>query len=287
MTVLGKILAVLNLVLSLAIAAFIVTTYVSRTNWHIAFLKTQEEAKLAKTDAETHRQKAEEARGKLLEAQKDYDAKLAVVRKDVDAAKGEVAAERVKFEAERRKNGVLQENQVSAQAELQRRADEVNYLKGQLTKRDNELTAKETKLQGALNDAVAATIAANSEHERNTNLLKQVADLGKALQDAQRAKTTVVGAPSTRKNPPDADIEGLVKATDPESGYVTISIGSDAGVNKGNTLEVYRLKPDAAYLGTIEILAVRPNEAVGKPIVRPRGVIRVGDTVASYIVSKR
>ena len=41
----------------------------------------------------------------------------------------------------------------------------------------------------------------------------------------------------------------MVKATDSQSGYITVSIGSDAGLSKGDTLEVYRLKPEAAYLG--------------------------------------
>ena len=79
----------------------------------------------------------------------------------------------------------------------------------------------------------------------------------------------------------------MVKASDAQSGYLTISIGSDAGLSKGDTLEVYRLKPEAAYLGTIEILAVRSDQAVAKPMSRARGAIRVGDRVSSKIVTKR
>ena len=55
---------------------------------------------------------------------------------------------------------------------------------------------------------------------------------------------------------------------------------------KGHTLEVFRLDPIPAksmYLGTIRILEVRPNEAVGQPIARPRVPIEKGDRVASRI----
>jgi hypothetical protein len=92
---------------------------------------------------------------------------------------------------------------------------------------------------------------------------------------------------ATRRNPPAEDVAGSVKKTDRQSGYVTVSVGSDAGLSKGNTLEVYRLKPEPSYLGTIQILDVRPNEAVARPVDRLRGVIQVGDQVSSNIMSRR
>ena len=69
---------------------------------------------------------------------------------------------------------------------------------------------------------------------------------------------------------------------------MTVSVGSDAGLNKGNTLEVYRLRPEPTYLGIIQIVAVSPNEAVGRPM-EPWGprAIQVGDQVSSNIVRHR
>jgi hypothetical protein len=85
------------------------------------------------------------------------------------------------------------------------------------------------------------------------------------------------------KNPPADGVEGLVKQVDATSGLVMISIGSDAGISEGNTLEVYRLKPQPLYLGTLRIVNVRSNEAVAKPQGRVRGTIQVGDQVSSSI----
>jgi hypothetical protein len=86
-----------------------------------------------------------------------------------------------------------------------------------------------------------------------------------------------------RRRPPE-NLEGTIKATDRQTGTVTVSIGSDAGLRKGHTLEVYRLKPNPTYLGTIQILDVRPTEAVAKPPTGgSRAVIEVGDQVTSSI----
>jgi hypothetical protein len=88
---------------------------------------------------------------------------------------------------------------------------------------------------------------------------------------------------ATAKNPPAIEVEGVVKKADPQSGFIQINIGSDAGIRPGHTLEVYRLKPDAKYVGTIEIVAVKTNEAVAKPQPPSRGSIQVGDQVVGRL----
>ncbi len=80
--------------------------------------------------------------------------------------------------------------------------------------------------------------------------------------------------------------EGSVTVVDPNTGTVTISIGSNAGLTKGDTCEVYRLKPEPKYLGTIEILAAKPSEAAAKPTTSARGTIQVGDRVTRNIRSR-
>ena len=51
MTVLGKILAILNLVLSLFVGWLIVVNYVTRTNWHTAYSEADKQIKVARQDA--------------------------------------------------------------------------------------------------------------------------------------------------------------------------------------------------------------------------------------------
>jgi hypothetical protein len=88
------------------------------------------------------------------------------------------------------------------------------------------------------------------------------------------------------KNPPPENVEGLIKRTDPASGLVTITIGSDAGLSKGNTLEVFRLVPAPGanlYLGTIRIIEVTATQAVGRPVGRMSTPPQPGDRVASRV----
>jgi hypothetical protein len=77
------------------------------------------------------------------------------------------------------------------------------------------------------------------------------------------------------------NVEGMIKAVDEKAGLVTISIGSDAGIAKDHTLDVYRLTPTPKYLGTVTILDVQPTEAVGKPQTKEK--IQAGDKVAGSI----
>jgi hypothetical protein len=104
-------------------------------------------------------------------------------------------------------------------------------------------------------------------------------------------KTAAGGGPhpsasQTGKNPPPAQLEGEVKSID-DGGLVVITIGADAGLSKGQSLEVYRVKPEPMYLGTLQIVQVNPKEAVGKSTAtRGRGSIRVGDRVTSQVPSE-
>jgi hypothetical protein len=285
MTTLGKILAIVNLVLSLAVAGFIVMSYAARTNWHRAYEDLATQLKSVQADTTAIRNEAETYRGDLLKAQTALKQKDAEIAQTTKMADDRVKAEQQKTRDEIAKNAVLRSTEVAMKLELDRRDGEVKYLKGMVLQRDTELAAKERQVQKFRNDAVEALIAAKSEHERNNNLLEQVQTLTKAVQTSQ--KTGLAATPGAApKNPPSEDVEGLIKATDPSSGYVTITIGSDAGIAKGNTLEVYRLRPDPAYLGTIQILAVRPDEAVGKPTTRTKAALQVGDRVSSYIVRR-
>jgi hypothetical protein len=90
---------------------------------------------------------------------------------------------------------------------------------------------------------------------------------------------------SAGRNPPLENIEGLVKTF--QGNLVKITIGSDAGLVKGNTLEVFRLSsiPDQSkYLGTIRIIDVSATEAVGEPVNRMAAPVQIGDRVASHIL---
>jgi hypothetical protein len=76
------------------------------------------------------------------------------------------------------------------------------------------------------------------------------------------------------------DLHGVVKATD-EGNLLRLSIGSDAGVRKGERLEIYRLQPKPVYIGRAEILEVAPHESVARLISGKD--VRPGDQVTRQL----
>jgi hypothetical protein len=97
--------------------------------------------------------------------------------------------------------------------------------------------------------------------------------LNEFLKSKTETRTT-----TTSKAPP-ANIEGLVKRV--EGALATVSVGSDAGLKKGQTLEVYRLGPKPLYLGRLRIVDVTATQAVGELVGKAKEAIKAGDQVSS------
>jgi RNA polymerase sigma factor (sigma-70 family) len=88
--------------------------------------------------------------------------------------------------------------------------------------------------------------------------------------------------------PPSGEVNGVVeKINKDDPTMISISIGSDAGLAKNQTLDVYRLRPAPQYLGKIRILDVAPAGAVAQRIGNPgkRTPLKVGDLVTSGLTA--
>lgn len=289
MTVLGKTLAVLNLALSLAVGAFIVMTYVSRTNWHAAYVNMENQVKVSKADAAAFKNEMDLAKSGKAQAEDQQAKQKAAADKDKQVLNAQITDLSDKLKKAGEEIGRHVASQTAAGDLLKRRASEVEYLKTLKNELDTVVTRQRKQVLDSQQAMVDAKINYDAERARNERLLQENERLTKDNRQMQQvASSTSLRSDAPKKNPPADDIEGRVKATDPRTGYITVSVGSDAGLSKGNTLEVYRLKPDPAYLGTIKIMAVQPNEAVGSPVEpRGRGAIQVGDQVSSNIVRRQ
>lgn len=93
------------------------------------------------------------------------------------------------------------------------------------------------------------------------------------------------GQAEAGKLPPPKAVDGVVTKID-AAGLVTISIGSNAGLLPGHTLELFRLTPEAKYLGPVRVVDTQPDVAVCRPVSRLSGPARVGDHVASQVKEK-
>ena len=286
MTTLGKILAIVNLVLSVVVGAFIIMSYVARTSWHEAYNRANAQIQVIKADALAYKGEVENAQKVITGLQADLKAKDQVVKDTELAAARRVKTEQDRAEQLRKTAAEHVSNQNGQTGEITRLNAEVNYLQGMVGQRNTELTNMKKDVQTFRDRAVEMEITAKRTQEMNERLLVNVENLTKALKVAEGS----VGKPregGVAANPPNEPVEGTIKQVDAQSGLVTISIGTDKGVREGNTLDAFRTKPEAAYLGAIVILMARPNEAVGRLTSKGRLPLMVGDKVASNIMSSR
>lgn len=118
--------------------------------------------------------------------------------------------------------------------------------------------------------------------------------LEKRLQEAVRAlaQAKVKGAPPVRAgaNPPARNIEGKVAKVD-GSGLLLLTVGADAGLRVGQTLELFRLnegKPARSkYLGKVRIVTVTPRRSIAKPMGRLTEKAKAGDRVATQLRGRK
>ncbi len=291
MTVVGKILVFLNLVFSLLVGGLVILAYSNRENWVEAHGKERD-----------LRQAIKASRDQILEEKAKDTARL---NNDIQKLDGQIQALQAQLKQSNDDKAALtrqlaaaklnaDKSDASAQSTLASeasRAAEVAGLETALTKeRDKnkkllEVFVKERR------DKVRAEIEAKTTKARLIEMEEEMRRLARVL-----AKKTTAGADPTTatagtardaKNPPPEDLEGRVVTVDSESGLIEINPGSDAGLLRGHTLEVFRLGAAPRYLGRVRIEAVSPHKAVARPVKRTSFPIRVGDRVASRIANCR
>jgi len=291
MTTLGKILIFLNLVFSLLAGILIIQVYATRTSWKSAFDKLDGFYKVSEAANKALRSEMDDIKKK-----KDDEIKIAEKTRDALEAdkkrlEGQITAVQNELQTEKSKFLDQNKNATVSNEELQRRQQEVSAVMDRLNKAAVALAEEQKKGKQLQDEKMQAVINFNSEHERNVRLLENIRQLSQNYELAQK-KLASLGVSAkdvlVNRNPPPDDVEGVITDTDAKTGLVTISIGSDSGVNVGNTLEVFRIKPEPKYLGTIKILDAQAHQAVGKLTAAPRyGPLEKGDIVATKIMSTK
>jgi hypothetical protein len=301
MTVVGKILLWLNLVFSITVGVFVVMDYASRTHWVDAYEKRTKELAVVRASSVAFKAEADQ----LAKEKKELNDTLRTISKDLEIKNAEDAARK-------------------AAKMLDDRGTEINQLKGRVTDLTNQLagergkvlkyestntayekdnirrqtdseksrvilkaeTDKNIQLTRDMNElrdrAVAAEIQARAFKDMNTRLEAQLQEMARDLTRIKANRDTAVGGANRSLNPPPDNVEGLVRRA--EGNLVTITIGSDAGLQRGHTLEVFRYGQNPRYIGRIRIVEVTPTQAVGQATGRMTAPMAVGDRVASRIL---
>jgi hypothetical protein len=290
MTILGKILVLVNFVFSLVTAALIVMVFVTRTNWKSSYDELTKRYQAARASNDAYVKEVEGQRNAIAKLEGD------VKKAQSELANGNAQAQATIQALQDDRNKVAQRaanaetNLTAATEELKRRELEVTNLKTVMAGKDEKLNDLENKNQEYRNQATAQEIAYKNEHERNVLLLDQLEKMSK---EYERLQATRTGAPSGANGalalkPPPQDVKGSILAVDPQSGLVTISIGSDSGLSVGHTLVVYRLDGKPEYLGYVRVVDVDFKQAVAKTILPLRADrLKDKDIVASQVTVPR
>jgi hypothetical protein len=172
----------------------------------------------------------------------------------------------------------------AAQVEVERRQVDVEKLR-EVLRLEMEKSVKLVKEHAALREQMtAALIQAAALKDNNSRLETELRDLAKTVAQLQANPKAPVGR--IERNPPAENIEGVVKGIE-KGGQVKISVGTEAGLAKGHTMEVFRLDTTnpakSKYLGVIRIVDISATEAIGQPVGKLAAPIEVGDHVASRI----
>jgi hypothetical protein len=294
MTTLGKILVFLVFVAAVAMGGLMAYTYKFAPNWKEAVEDRDQKINVYKAMAD---QEAE-SRRKLIEEnekmKRHLDSKSVESNSFIEQYKLEV--KQAKSQADTAKDQKDKANMLAAQAveESKRLQKEVEFMKTVVEAREKSIVKLQEDITRANNEKQAAENIAQTLTNRNVSLLDQIK--AKDVMIAELSKkgqaSTAIGGAGTPKdasyqNQPPVMMKGQIeKVDDTDKTLVKINIGTDSGLRKDHTLEVYRLAPKAEYLGRLLIVDADVRHAIGK-LLRQPGIapptLQPGDEVATKL----
>jgi hypothetical protein len=292
MNTIGKILVILNSLFAVIVGLFLVMDFSLRNNWKDAYfdLKKQSEAVVGVGKAD--RDAAKLLANDLTKATADIE-QLNQQIKD-NATKWDILEMQYKTEKEQLKNDA--ENAKLALLETvkakQRLADEIAHLNTVIKDREVAIVRLEADIKRYRNDAVQFEGLFKTAKIQNENLLEQLREVNLALAKAQAGigGVDLAGGANMRDpsspNPPPYVVNGKIEKVD-GTDLVLLTLGTDHGVQKGNTLDVYRRTPEAKYLGMVRIIDANHHHSVARVIPTGNAAFRPklleGDLVTSKL----
>ncbi|MSQ94761.1 MAG: hypothetical protein EXR98_09420 [Gemmataceae bacterium] len=287
MNTIGKILVLLNFLFAIIVGALVVMVAATGNQWKEAYFALKREADIMKIG----RDQDQNVRNKILaEATKeklDNEQLKLKLKEQSDQFGVTEDTYRLQIATLENTNKEVQITLAQAQAALKRTADEVTLLKGTLTERELLIINLEAGIAKSNLRAQNFEQIARAHQLRNENLTDELRAITLAytrLKSGVNPDAMAIRNPND-PNPPAVKVEGKIEKV--EGDLVLISLGTDHGINKHNTLDVFRLQPDSKYLGMVRIVEANHHSSVcrlipsGNPAFRPQ--LKTGDVVSSKI----
>jgi hypothetical protein len=283
MTLMGKILTVLILVMSIFFMAFAVMTFATHKKWKE--IATNTDTSAGKPLGLKQQLEAERVRTAQLQQQVD-SVKLerareqAARRHALAALQSEKAAMEMALATAQKQLGDLQAQATAASAALDRATATLADLTAEVQKSRTDIVTiqkdRDDKLKRAvaLNDEINAAMGKLTLlEERHQQLVAMTAEQKKVMDRFGIAISTPI-----EMIPPKVD----GKVTKVNGNRIQLSLGLDDGLRSGHTLEVYR---GSKYLGKVRVTTtIEANKSVAE-IMREfqKAQIQEGDSVATKL----
>lgn len=279
MTLVGKILVVLILIMSLVFMSFTVMVYTTHRNWKdlVKNPTTGLEVQLANkkrelTQLESQRQ---EALDQLAHEKAARTEAIAVL----EGRSLEMESQLAKKEEELRTLQIDSRNAIktldTAQSEMKRLKDEVEQLRQEIrtTRQDrNQQVAEVRNLTDKLNQGEGQL---KRLKERSEQLVSELARASLVVESNGLSVDDPID-----KIPPKLD--GVITAVR-KSNLIEVSLGSDEGIRRGHEVDVYTTR--GGYLGRAVVVETSTDRSVAKVLSEfQQGVMRKGDRVATRLL---
>lgn len=277
MNLVGKILTVLIFVMSLVFMTCAVAVYATHTNWReVTESKKSDLAKL-----NTEHAKLKDQRDRLKNEMVTQEKAAETVRAQLETA---VQLGKDKITNLQKKESQLNESTRKSVALAAAATDRLVALEGDVGILEVNAAKAESDRKKYFNEAVRL----DSGLLEAVNELKRLRDNQQTLQQDYDKAVDVLRHfgldenADTSETPPVVEGRIVGIAGDTRLGHLAeISIGSDDGLRKGHTLEVYR---GTGYVGRIEVIRIDVDRAVCQAIRSfQKSPMQEGDRVASKI----
>ena len=293
MTGIGKLLLAINLFLSISFMAFAAAVYSTHNSW-------RDRAETAQQQVGQLQQQATAANEEARKAAATAEAQVEAVENRARQLEGALRNAETQRDAFETKNNRLEQELLTQTGLAESKTAEAIFRKEQADaqsavnlKLRNEVDAKAVAVRDLQDENFSRTLEYEQLEVKYEDLLNRSADMTKLLADNNlpTEPTEVAAAASSVVEPP-PPVDGVVTdARKDKTGnvrYVALSIGSDDGLREGHQLSVVRPGSRNAgrpkFLGTIEIIGVQNDTAVGRVIMKSKsGIIEVQDNVTSRI----
>ena len=288
MNTVGKILVILNFLFAVVVGLLLVVDIALRNKWKEAHESVIREVTVLKAGLEVNKRAA----ANVLKEYQDRELEIEKLKQKIKDTADTLTVKEAEFDIRRAEvENMLKDKELivkEAQGGQKRLKEEVDLLSANIKDRETSIVALQASIKELRTTAVQYQALAQTRQIQNENLLEQVRALSQDIARRESGAVTtdvmVIRNPN-EPNPPAVQVNGKVEKV--EADLVQLTLGTDHGVAKNHTLDVYRMLPEAKYLGMVRIVEANTHQSVGRLIPSGnaafRTPLRVGDLVTSKL----